>query len=435
MTKNFKKFLLFVFVIAFYQLNSHNLVLASDASNTQVTSSSAIVTAQTVDKSNTSQSTTTSAIVTAQTADKSNTPQNTTTSAIAQNSNSSTVKDSTSNPVREIDSVSNVDVNKKWTIVLSQPVDISSAKNSIKVIDKKTNNKIPIDISISNHGLEVNVSVSDKYNPESDYQLFIDAGLVSKYNKHLPQSVSMNFKTDSSITSIDDLDVTINQCDDYKLPATLTATMSDGEKRQVSVTWDKQVDTGAPAGKYVFKGDVKGYPVLVKLNLTINPFKGVTSISNSYRNQSSLQVNLYNYLMNEDNRQSVGARAIELHGGSTSNNCVYFASEALRRAGLTSLPEYICNTVQLTKKLLSYGWQICYDLSKLLPGDICFTTSYGNGPTHTYTFMKWLDPKSFDYAYICDNQGNEYGGSPYHQRNIDFATPAKDALAYFMYLP
>lgn len=413
MIKNLKKFLLFAFVIAFYQLNSHNLVLASSASNTQITSSSAIVAAQST----------------------SNSSQSTTNSAIAQNSNSSTVQGSTNTPVREINSVSTVDVNKSWTITLSQPVDISSAKNSIKVIDKKTNNEVPVDISISGQGLYINVSVSGKYDPQSDYQLFITTDLVSKYNKRLPQAVSMNFKTDSVIASIDDLNVSVNQCDDYKLPTTLTATMSDGQKKQVSVTWDKSLDTGAPVGTYIYHGTVKGYSKLVTLTFTLNTFKPVTSVSNSYRNQSSLQVNLYNYLMNEDNRQSVWARAIELHGGDTSNNCAYFASEALRRAGLTSLPEYVANTVQLTQTLLSYGWKICNDLSKLLPGDICFTTSYGSGPTHTYTFMKWVDPDYHEYGYICDNQGDEYDGSPFHRRNINFATATKDALSYFMYLP
>lgn len=417
MTKNLKKFLLFVFVIAFYQLGSHNLVLASSVDNTQVTSSSAVTLTQNkIDNDY-------------------DTSQSTTNSAIEKDSTSSTVNDTSGNSVREITSVSNVEVDKKWTITLSQPVDISSARNSIKVIDKKTNKEVPIDISISGQGLYITVSVTDKYNPGSDYRLFISTDLVSRYNKHLPQAVSMNFKTDSVITSIDDLNVSVNQCDDYRLPTTLTATMSDGQKKQVSVTWDKALDTGAPVGTYIYHGTVKGYSKLVTLTFTLNPFEPVTSISNSYRTQSSVQVNLYNYLMNEDNRQSVWTRAIELHGGVTSNNCAYFASESLRRAGLTSLPEWVANTIQLTQKLLSFGWQICYDLSKLLPGDICFTTSYGNGPTHTYTFMKWVDPDYHEYGYICDNQGDEYNGSPFHIRNINFATAAKDALSYFMYLP
>lgn len=154
--------------------------------------------------------------------------------------------------------------------------------------------------------------------------------------------------------------------------------------------------------------------------------------TDNMESHSELQKNLYNYFMNLDNRKSVDARAIELHGGVMSNNCVYFASEGLRRTGLKDLPENVCNTVQLTAQLAKRGWAQCTDLSKLRPGDICFTT---DGPSHTYTFMQWIKDKCYDYAYICDNQGNEYGGDPYHKRNVNFATPQKEATAYFMYIP
>lgn len=163
-----------------------------------------------------------------------------------------------------------------------------------------------------------------------------------------------------------------------------------------------------------------------------NPETDIESNSDNKEPHSELQKNLYNYFMNLDNRKSVDARAIELHGGVMSNNCVYFASEGLRRAGLEDLPENVCNTVQLTSQLTKRGWTECTDLSKLRPGDICFTT---DGPSHVYTFMQWVKDNCYDYAYICDNQGNEYGGDPYHKRNVNFATPQKEAAAYFMYIP
>ena len=162
----------------------------------------------------------------------------------------------------------------------------------------------------------------------------------------------------------------------------------------------------------------------------VNPSPEPAAPTDSSASHSELQKNLYSYLSDEDNRNSVLNRAIELHGGNTSNNCVYFASEALRRAGLTDLPEEVCNTVQFTSQLLQRGWTKCKDLAQLRPGDICFTT---NGPSHTYTFMEWCHPESYDYAYICDNQANEYGGNVYHKRNVDFATALKEAIDYFMY--
>lgn len=160
--------------------------------------------------------------------------------------------------------------------------------------------------------------------------------------------------------------------------------------------------------------------------------KKIIPISTDAASHSDLQKSLYNYLTDKDNRQSVLERAIQLHNGVTSNNCVYYASEALRRAGMTDLPTWVCNTNQLTEQLQKRGWVKNTDLSQIRPGDICFTT---NGPSHTYTFMKWKSLDSCDYAYVCDNQGNEYGGDAYHERNVSIPKPTKDATAYFMYLP
>ncbi len=64
-------------------------------------------------------------------------------------------------------------------------------------------------------------------------------------------------------------------------------------------------------------------------------------MTNSYT-----QYKLFNYMTNEKNREDVHLTSIKLHGGITSNNCVYFASEALRRAGV-NIPLYTANTYQL----------------------------------------------------------------------------------------
>lgn len=327
---------------------------------------------------------------------------------------------------------SNSPTNKSWKIKFNEPVDINSLKGKIKVVDKN-NREIPITLSSADNNKSVIVTPTANYDYDSDYTLTIGKDIVSLYNRKLKNPTVVEFKTVPSIVSIDDINTTINQEDNYSLPTKLSAKMSDDSTRSVDVSWDGTLSMTSIPGTYVFNGTVDGYYKTVTLQLTINPFVPVQSISNDYRTQSSIGTSLYNYLMNYDNRQSTLERAIELHGGNTSNNCVYFASEALRRVGL-NVPAYVANTLTLTSVLESMGWKIGYDLSLLLPGDICFTTSYGYGPTHTYTFMKWADPSSFDYAYICDNQGYDYGDNAYHIRNIDFETSTKDKLSYFMYL-
>lgn len=331
------------------------------------------------------------------------------------------------------DIAKNVSLNKKWTIKFSQPIDSKSIKNNVKIIDKNKK-EIPITVSFNGNNLYMYVAPNLSFNPDSEYSLIIN-GLVSKYNKKLKTPLNLDFKTSSIINSIKDINVSINQEDEYKLPDKVTANMSNGTSKLVDITWDKSLNNTSVPGEYTYSGKVEGYSKNVTLSLDIKAFEPVTSISNSLRTQSQFQTNLYNYMMNNDNRESVMKRAIELHNGDLSNNCVYFASEALRRVGMTALPESVCNTSTLTSKLKSYGWKLEYDLSKLLPGDICFTTSVDcTGPSHTYIFMKWVYPNSFDYGYVCDNQGNEYG-SAYHKRNIDFATSEKEALSYFLYIP
>ncbi|UZQ49177.1 Ig-like domain-containing protein [Clostridium kluyveri] len=326
----------------------------------------------------------------------------------------------------------NVSLTKKWKIMFNQPVDLNSLEKNIKLVDKN-NTEVPITLSLEDNGTSVIVTPKNTYDAESEYILTVGKDVVSMYNKKLKNPTTVEFKTSPAIASIDDINVTIDQEASYSLPTEVEAKLSNNSTTSVGVCWDKSVERTSIPGNYTYTGTVEGYDKSVTLNLTIKPFEPVESISNEYRTQSTIGTNLYNYFMNYDNRQSVLNRAIELHSGITSNNCVYFASEGLRRAGLTDLPNYVANTVTLTSQLESRGWNSSTDFSILLPGDICFTTSYGNGPTHAYTFMGWVSEGSYDYAYVCDNQGYDYGYNDYHIRNVSIATPTKDATWYFMY--
>lgn len=67
---------------------------------------------------------------------------------------------------------------------------------------------------------------------------------------------------------IDDLNVTSTNGDDYSLPETVSALMSDGTTSQVSVTWDYGSQQNTKTGVYVFSGTVERYSKKVKLTLT-----------------------------------------------------------------------------------------------------------------------------------------------------------------------
>ena len=154
---------------------------------------------------------------------------------------------------------------------------------------------------------------------------------------------------------------------------------------------------------------------------------GIVLHGSPSRSHSYTQYKLFNYMSNEDNRESVHYAAIDLHGGETTNNCVYFTSEALRRAGV-KIPLYVANTYQLERELLSRGWIRSTNTSDLRPGDVVFS-----GYKHSFTFMNWYDD---DYAYIVDNQ-KKYFDSVLHKRLVSVDDPVNDTIraTHFFYLP
>lgn len=128
------------------------------------------------------------------------------------------------------------------------------------------------------------------------------------------------------------------------------------------------------------------------------------------KSHSKLQENLYNYMMDPNHQESVHLKAIELHNGDTSNNCVFFTSEALRRVSV-DIPKNIAYTTNLEKELVKRNWGKVKDFSKLEPGDICFA-----GEAHVYIFMGWANEEK-TVAYIVDNQKARFG-STYHERGL-----------------
>lgn len=143
-------------------------------------------------------------------------------------------------------------------------------------------------------------------------------------------------------------------------------------------------------------------------------------------NQTALEARIANYLNSSTNVTNVLNRAVALHGGNTSNNCVYFSSEVMRRMGV-HVPLGTCNTRQYLSYLNANGWESNWNIKKLTPGSICFTTNDGGGyPTHTFVFMGWAN-SNYTLAYVADNQGSEV-----HVRDMR-ATYSTDKFAYFMH--
>ncbi|HWQ73035.1 MAG TPA: cell wall-binding repeat-containing protein [Desulfitobacteriaceae bacterium] len=145
---------------------------------------------------------------------------------------------------------------------------------------------------------------------------------------------------------------------------------------------------------------------------------------------SQLHYGLYYYMLNPDNQVSVHNRAVALHSGITINNCVYFQSEVLRRMGF-NISNSMASVVQFSNLLPKLGFKKDTNIANLKPGDIVFTQGY----THVYSFMGWVNPGKYDYAYVVDNQARVFNGQVYHVRKVDTSDPVKstDAMEFFMY--
>lgn len=190
----------------------------------------------------------------------------------------------------------------------------------------------------------------------------------------------------------------------------------------IMVTGDSIID----GKKYRFGSDgtIQGN-IWIDQNTYVNP--NGESVNTSYNfSHSNTNFQLFKYMTDVNNEASVDRVAVALHDGITSNNCVYFSSEALRRIGI-NIPKGTCNTYQFENILKGLGFTYSYDLSQLKPGDIVFT----NGYSHVYIFMGW---DKDGYAYIVDNQGTSYGGT-LHRRSVYQDTSTTDRATHFFYYP
>ena len=181
--------------------------------------------------------------------------------------------------------------------------------------------------------------------------------------------------------------------------------------------------------KYVFGADGSSS---VQANVWLDNYTYIQpngQTVNTYYNYSHSNTNyqLFKYMTDPVNQISVDRTAVDLHGGITSNNCVYFASEALRRIGV-GIPTATCNTYELENELKYIGFVPCYDLSQLKPGDIVFTNNY----SHVYIFMCW---DTDGYAYIVDNQSYNFDNKILHKRQVYKDTSITDRATHFYYYP
>lgn len=145
------------------------------------------------------------------------------------------------------------------------------------------------------------------------------------------------------------------------------------------------------------------------------------------KSAENIRNNLVNYLLTYKNARGTQLQAIKLHGGDSSNTCVFFASESLRRTNFF-IPYWVGNTQDLTSQLENNGWHKVYDMSKIRPGDVAFTMNEQNEkgrPTHTFIFIEWQSENRT--AWTIDNQNQRP-----HIRNMTEQDGQYGPFQYFL---
>lgn len=197
----------------------------------------------------------------------------------------------------------------------------------------------------------------------------------------------------------------------------------------VSTVLPVKAEALSTSSEKLILGDLPIVPVTSFYNLNQNPTTYKMAYpTNQFHNP--LHQRIYQYMLNPANEVNVHNTAVRLHGGITVNNCAFFASEVLRRQGV-SIQSAVGNVEQLQGILTRIGFQRDFNLRNLKPGDIAFTERF----THTFIFMGWVNQGRYDYAYVVDNQARMFGGEVYHIRKLDSYEPSKDTdkTAFFMY--
>lgn len=165
----------------------------------------------------------------------------------------------------------NLPVNAVIRVIFNKPIDNMSIKHKGIILRNSSNREIPITYSINNNTLEIIPKVELKY--KSKYVLTVPHNAVQGTDKtRLKDNFKLVFTTEDSkptIISISDIINSVNRGDNYSLPSTVLAKMSDGSLKEVPVIWKPSVVNTSLVGVYKYSGSVEGFNNEVILTLTV----------------------------------------------------------------------------------------------------------------------------------------------------------------------
>ena len=144
-------------------------------------------------------------------------------------------------------------------------INLNEAYSLPQSIQALLNNGVNINVPVIWHSSTVDTGKAGTYT---------FTGSVDGYSK----PVSLTLVISPVITSVQNINSSVNQNESYSLPKSLPALMSDGTYKDVAVSWYPSTADTSKTGTFNYSGTVQGYDGKVTLTLTVNPV--ITSIKN-----------------------------------------------------------------------------------------------------------------------------------------------------------
>ncbi|QOS99433.1 thermonuclease family protein [Brevibacterium sp. JNUCC-42] len=110
-----------------------------------------------------------------------------------------------------------------------------------------------------------------------------------------------------SIVVVDDVTASVRKGAEYTLPATVLATMSNGSKQQVPVSWNPNVADTSSLGTFSFEGTIEGYTQKVRLTLQVTEEEAGLTVAQALALPQGTTITLEAYVQTVDpNAQFAG---------------------------------------------------------------------------------------------------------------------------------
>ncbi|MBM7871660.1 uncharacterized protein with FMN-binding domain [Clostridium pascui] len=192
----------------------------------------------------------------------------------------------------------------KLTLIVIPIVSIADISEKIYINDSYTMPKTVIATMGDGSTKEVKVTWSSSKATVNKVGTTTYNGAVAGYSTKVKLTLTV-----IGVTSIENINKTININDSFILPTTLIATMGDESTRDVKVSWSPSKPVINKVGTYTYNGTVVGYSSKVKLTLIVSPISSIEDINDKvYINDSYTLPTTLNATMSDGSIRSVSVK-------------------------------------------------------------------------------------------------------------------------------